>query len=134
MKWIFGQRLGKPECPYVRRWVFECRWFSLRLHHWLASDDQRHFHDHPWDYLTIVLRGGYVDVGPEGQRRLWAPTFAFYRAEHQHSVVVNPGGAWTLLITGPERRPWGFWMNGKFRKRNKYFHMMGHHPCERIGA
>lgn len=43
----------------------------------------------------------------------------------------NDGGCWTVLLTGPEKRVWGFWVNGKFRKRNKYFYEHGHHhPCD----
>jgi hypothetical protein len=56
------------------------------------------------------------------------------RAEHRHTVVTS--GCWTLLLTGPERRTWGFWeprpSDGKMRfvKQNKWFYANGHHPCE----
>jgi hypothetical protein len=130
MKIIWRERLGRPECKYVVRWVVDFGLFSIRLHHWLSSDDQRHMHDHGWGFYTLVLMGAYTDVSPQGEQRMTPGTIAFRPAEHQHTVRVDRGGCWTLLLTGPERRVWGFWVNGRFRKRNKYFFIHGHHPCE----
>ncbi len=129
MRLFWAEKLGKPECPYLIRWGFECCLFSIRLHHWRGSDDQRHPHDHPWNYISFVFRGGYTNVSPEGDKLVVAPTIVRFKAEHKHSVLVNHGGAWTLVFTGRDRREWGFWVNGKFRKRNKYFYMFGNHPC-----
>lgn len=61
----WGQRLGREECPYMRRWVLNLGLFAIRLHHWSGSDDERHLHDHPWPFLTIVLKGGYTDVSAQ---------------------------------------------------------------------
>lgn len=130
MKIHWGQKLGNPECPYMRRWVLDFGQFSIRLHHWLASDDQRNFHDHPWWFVTLILWGGYVDQSPEGDDPLKQGSIRFRKAEFQHTVNVNKGGCWSVLLTGPTTRRWGFWVKGKFRKRNKYFYMYGHHPCE----
>ncbi len=45
-------------------------------------------------------------------------------------MEVNPGGCWTLLLFGREWRDWGFFVDGKFWRRNKYFFKYGHHGCE----
>lgn len=118
-----------PECPYVIRWRAEAPFGSVRLHHWLGPDDDRAFHDHPWWFVTVVLRGGYADRGPDGDDVLRAGSVRFRRAAHQHTVVPGDHGAWTLLVTGPRRRAWGFWLGGKFFKANKWFAARGHHPC-----
>jgi hypothetical protein len=129
MKFIWKQKLEKPECPYIIRWVFECSLFSIRLHHWLRSDDLRHKHDHAWDFISIVLKGNIVDRSRKGDKKREWLSITKYEAKHQHSVVVDKP-CWTLLLTGPEKRTWGYWVNGKFRKRNKYFFEHGHHdPC-----
>jgi len=131
-KWAVGWReaLGLPTCPYVIRWRFETPLFSIRLHHWLAPDDDRAKHDHPWDFTTFVLKGGYTDASPAGDEHLRAPAIRHRAATHQHTVFPDPGGAWTVIVTGPIVRHWGFWVNGKFKKANKYFLSHGHHPCE----
>ena len=122
---------------YLRRWRFETPWGSVRLHHWLKSDDDRALHDHPWDFWTYILKGSYTDISSpwEGfdtrvsqtvQRWHW-----YYRpARHRHYVEVPPTGCWTLVLTGPIVRRWGFWVKGRFRKANKYFLEAGQHPCD----
>jgi hypothetical protein len=100
------------------------------VHHWLGSDDDRAFHDHPWWFLTFVVKGGYTDKTPDGDEILRAPAIRFRPALHQHTVTYMPGGAWTVLVTGPKARTWGFWKDGKFRKANRWFYRFGHHPCD----
>lgn len=124
------EHLGMPSCPYVVRWRAETPWFSIRLHHWLAPDDDRAPHDHPWSFTTFVLRGGYRDHSPSGDDHLRAPAIRHRKALHQHTVFPDRDGAWTLVVCGPKVRSWGFWVNGKFRKANKYFLTHGHHPCQ----
>jgi hypothetical protein len=59
---VWRQQLGQPECPYVERWALYLGPLgSIRLHHWLASDDTRSKHDHPSDFITLVLKGRYED-------------------------------------------------------------------------
>lgn len=129
VKW--AERLGLPECPYVIRWRLELPFGSIRVHHWLGPDDDRAFHDHPWWFVTLVLAGGYTDKHPGGDDHLKRGSVRFRPALHQHTVVPDPSGAWTLLVTGPRARDWGFWRAGKFRKANKWFATFGHHPCSR---
>lgn len=128
IKW--AEPLGVPECPYVIRWRIETPLGSLRVHHWLGPDDDRAFHDHPWWFLTLVLRGGYTDKSPDGDERLKAGAVRYRPALHRHTVVPDAAGAWTVLLTGRPRRSWGFWLDGKFRKANKWFLAYGHHPCD----
>jgi hypothetical protein len=130
-KWAVKWRepLGLPTCPYVIRWRLETPIGSIRLHHWLASDDDRAFHDHPWWFTTFVLKGGYTDRNPEGDEHLKALAVRYRPALHQHTVVPDSGGAWTIIVTGPIIRKWGFWFGQKFVKANKWFASRGHHPC-----
>lgn len=123
-------RLGPPNHPYLIRWVVDFGVFTLRLHHWLHSDDMRAPHDHSWWFLTLCLWGSYVDKSSSGDDVLSLGDVRFRPARHRHSVEVKRS-MWTLVLTGPERRRWGFYVNGKFRKRNKYFYEHGHHdPAE----
>lgn len=126
----FREKLGLPSCPYVIRWRIETPIGSVRLHHWLAPDDDRAPHDHPWAFTTFVLKGGYTDHSPAGDEHLRAPAVRHRAATHQHTVFPDEGGCWTVIVTGPKIRKWGFWVKGKFVKMNKYFYEYGHHPCD----
>jgi hypothetical protein len=115
---------------YVRRWYVETPFFSVRLHHWLHSDDDRNLHDHPWWFVSFVLSGGYIDVTETKAEYLHAGDIRYRPAFHQHSVQVDDGGAWTLLVTGPKIRKWGFQVGKKWKKANKYFLEHGKHVCD----
>lgn len=130
MQLAWKEPLGLPECPYLYRWSIETRFGSVRVHHWLSSDDDRAFHDHPWWFWTFVLKGGYTDESSIGAERLSVGSVRWRPALHQHTVRPDPDGAWTLLVTGPQVRKWGFWFGDRFVKSNKYFTTYGHHPCQ----
>jgi len=91
---------------------------GARVHHILRSDDDRHFHDHPWPYLTVILRGGYWEVRPvfidqvvSYERRRWhgPGSVLLRRAGSWHRLELPEGQtAWTLFCTGPKVQHWGF--------------------------
>lgn len=75
---------------------------SIRLHHWHRSDDKRAKHDHPSDFITIVLSGSYTDLGWERDERMTPGTIRRRRAEHRHTVAVDPGGLLDFALLLPE--------------------------------
>lgn len=132
LRW--AESVGLPECPYLTRWVITVFGYSIRLHHWHASDDQRYAHDHAWNYVACILKGGYLEhmEGLLSQYRT-AGTITFYKAEHRHRVQILKGtSCWSLLFTGRPRRDWGFYVPGreKLLRPLRYFSRYGHHPCE----
>lgn len=60
----WAEKLGYENDPYLIRWTFIFFGYSLRIHHWIKSDDNRFFHDHSADLLSIVLKGRYYNVKP----------------------------------------------------------------------
>jgi hypothetical protein len=60
----WAEKLGLPDDPYLVRWTFILFGYSIRIHHWIKSDDDRYFHDHSADLLSIVLKGKYWNVKP----------------------------------------------------------------------
>lgn len=60
----WAEKLGDINDPYLIRWTFLFFGFSIRIHHWIKSDDKRFFHDHSADLISIVLKGKYWNVKP----------------------------------------------------------------------
>jgi hypothetical protein len=91
----------------VRYFLLRSRWLGLYIHHFRRSDNDRHFHDHPWGFLTFLLSSGYFEHTPAGV--FWRRRFSvLYRpAEWLHWVEV-PRPVWTLVVRLPRRRVWGF--------------------------
>lgn len=110
-----------------------CAWDSgdsVLLHRFYAPDDDNALHDHPWDFSTRVLRGGYREFyttwgrlqpherGPiygACERTLAAGQGFDHCAEDLHAVgaLLSSGPTWTLVTTGQRRREWGFHPTGE---------------------
>lgn len=103
--------IGRNERPYMLRWFVIPRnaWFNIYLHKVCRDDDDRALHDHPWPSLSLILTGRYVEVTPRGRRTVNAGSVVLRSAEHQHRLELLEGRpCWTLFITGPRVREWGF--------------------------
>lgn len=105
--------IGPPDAPYLRRWwvIPRNRRFNVYLHHFLCSDDDRALHDHPWWNVSIVLRGSYLEhiKGHYIRRHRGVGAIVFRCAAMAHRIELIGGKpAWTLFITGPTVREWGF--------------------------
>jgi hypothetical protein len=100
---------------------------SVLLHWFRQADDDGSLHDHPWDFTTTILQGGYCEALPaqdwracmggpridEHQAQHYAGGSVVHRAEDLHAVATVCADTWTLVRTGQERRPWGFHPPGK---------------------
>jgi hypothetical protein len=122
---------------YLRRWWIIPRnnHFNVYLHNMLKDDDDI-LHDHMYWSLSLVLTDGIEErytLDPErtynlpqhgeddpnwhrtireGQLVLRSPCMA-------HQLIVHKP-AWTLFITGPRVKEWGFWCPKGFRHWKDY--------------
>ena len=140
-----GQPPGHLHKPFLRRWFIipKNRWCNIYLHQFMRDDEDRALHDHPWLNMSILLRGEYLEVMGDRAglrpivgnlrgvlRRPFRPVFR--RAATAHRIKLfgenEPGGprpVWSLFITGPVLRKWGFhcpkgWVHWKDFTHDKY--------------
>jgi len=106
--------IGGQADPYLRRWwvIPRNRVFNIYLHELLRSDDDRALHDHMYINASLILQGGYVEhtiaaggVHHRVARRCGDVVFRVPRTAHRLEVQ---GPCWSLFITGPRVREWGF--------------------------
>lgn len=108
---------------------------SVRLHVIHTPDVDRAFHDHPWSFLSLILRGAYYETMPlkrntveftQGQwpfptapDRDFAEPFNIDRREpgdigfrsfqDRHRIVqIDDGPVVTLFVTFRKQQSWGF--------------------------
>lgn len=81
---------------------------SRRLHHILLSDPGTDLHDHPWDFVSVILTGAYRETTQGGDVDYSAPSVIARKAEMLHRLTLLDGPMWTMVTTGPVRRRWGF--------------------------
>jgi hypothetical protein len=99
---------------YLVRWrLIQTPWCSLYLHKILTADVPV-FHDHPWSFLSVVLRGGYYEWrinkhNPQGEYVRHIKHVNIMRRDDAHFIqVLDRTPTWTLLLVGARRRKWGF--------------------------
>jgi len=91
---------------YLRRlYVLRTPWFGLLVNDIRKPDSDRWMHDHPWGFLSLLLRGSYREETPSGSRMVrWVN---LKRATDLHRIV-HVSRAMTLVLTTRKKRTWGF--------------------------
>lgn len=107
----------EPEKDYLVRWrLVQTPWFGIFIHKILMIDNDVNTHDHPWDFIAIILKGGYRERWFErlehklAARRWWGvgsihrmKTTEFHAIKELFKIPT-----WTLVFTGPRKQEWGY--------------------------
>lgn len=122
-----GHIYGSDGSLYMGRFALcENRFFAARLHHIAREDRDRHMHDHPWNFWSVLLQGGYIEARPTSEtpvlwengaelatlvwRNAWSwSLFARRRATDRHIIIHVKPNTWTLFITFKYCNKWGFY-------------------------
>lgn len=107
--------------PYLERYyLISTRWISyiapslsyrIVLHRTLESDDSG-LHDHPWNWYSRLLSGGYWESTLEG--KFWRSSKDGWRkrtASDYHRLELDDTSneeTWSLFVMGPKIKDWGF--------------------------
>jgi len=112
---------------YMKRWhILSTPWFGIKLHKIVASDYDC-LHDHPWSFISLILKGGYVETRRvitddkgfswrassedefEDVTRIYHPGNILWRpAKTIHRLEIHQP-CWTLVLNLKRSREWGFW-------------------------
>lgn len=138
-KWAVWKRLdirnNDGETYLARLRIIDTPWFGVYLHRIEGIDPQSDPHDHPWNFLSVVLAGGYTEQVWRMHRgssekmhfpyvRRWPPlTIHRMKAEGvAHRIIETEPHTLSLILRGKRSREWGFWNIDSFAS-----------PTERLG-
>lgn len=119
-QWAFMERfeipdLDHPDHTYLTRLrIVQTPWCALYLHRMDTPDSRPTLHDHPWNFVSIILRGGYIErrldpITRDVDERHVVRHVNRLRAEDVHSIrELLRVPTWTLLFVGRRRRTWGY--------------------------
>jgi hypothetical protein len=124
-RWALNERfvIGQPGNPMMERWrLLQTPWLGIYVHFIYREDLDPVPHDHPWQFRSLVLRGGYNEMfWPDA--RTWTHCYMqrfrrwswhrFPLAAGHRITSVDPGTV-TLVLVGRKVRTWGFWHRGQF--------------------
>lgn len=103
------QRDGKI---YLRRWHINREYGkqNVYLHEFLGNDNDKALHDHPWQSCSVVLHGEYKEYIDKHKYLIRKAGDVIFRNEKEfHRIeLINNQPAYTLFITGPKVKDWGF--------------------------
>lgn len=113
--------LDNPDELYLTRWrILETPWFGLFIHRFDGPDSRPVLHDHPWSFVSLLVRGGYVEHRLGYGKISSAPTPRQVIRRHVRFVNVmrrddahfieslDRTPTWSVLVVGKRRRTWGF--------------------------
>lgn len=102
---------------YLKRWyvIPKNNVFNVYLHRFEGDDGDRALHNHPWNSVSILLKGEltenykydlYDNVVFHRRIKKWLP---YFRGRQSfHSMFLPTLSAWTLFMTGRHTQEWGF--------------------------
>lgn len=94
------------------------RYTLLKLPNWLGGFrvflhqldcEQWHdkCHDHPWSFITFILKGGYDESTTDGKTVYRRPGSILYRpATFAHNVKTCGKTCWSIVVTTRKVRDW----------------------------
>ncbi|TDQ12200.1 hypothetical protein [Pedobacter metabolipauper] len=123
---------GDGDHPYLTRWVlFRKKWLAIYFHKFHRSDADD-LHDHPWNFISIILWRGYFEqtFTPNGHafnfKRILPGTIIYRKSTHAHRVIlIENKPAYTLVIRFKDKFNWGFYHKGIYLPFRNYFRKFG---------
>jgi hypothetical protein len=95
---------------FLSRLIKRRKIHALYLHEFFRSDKDRCPHDHPWAFVTVILKGGYWEHTSTGKHWRRAGSVLYRPAEFAHSIELEPGTKpWSLVLVWEKSRDWGFY-------------------------
>lgn len=117
--------LDTPKTYLTRIVLFRTPWGGIQLHKIHMADGDRHLHNHPRPFWSLILKGGYdEDVSslhadfPRTWRRWSLHPFdldEFHAIRRLHRTPT-----WSLVFVGQEQQVWGFLTDDGFIPADEY--------------
>lgn len=130
-RWAIMERFevphfDRPDVNYLERLrIISTPLMSIYLHRIGTPDSRPTLHDHPWSFVSIILRGGYTEVRldkhtrAETRRRIRFVNVM--RRDDAHYIErLHRTPTWSLLIVGSRRRTWGYWRRETHNHRERW--------------
>lgn len=85
---------------------------GVYLHKLCTPDPRDTLHNHPWSFLAIVLKGGYVEFVPGDSyatsRHIKHVNWKPLKKSYHWIAELDSSPTWTLVFVGRRKRVWGY--------------------------
>ena len=131
-RWAFMKKMLIPcrdGIPYLFRIrIVQTPWAAIYLHDIYQPDTDADPHDHPFSFVSIILRGWYTEKYYPNKNNLGLRgfkthgRFSVHRMPRNaaHRIIEADPKLKTLVLVGPRRGTWGFYTPERFVPWNEY--------------
>lgn len=100
---------SKAGALHFRRWrILQLPFFRIYVHNILKSDEDIHEHTHPWNFSSLILKGGYIESSGGNLTDARPGSILVKSYKDSHRVISLHGATWTLVFAWGYRKSWGF--------------------------
>ncbi len=121
------------------RWrIIHTPWFGIYLHKWNKPDPRRTFHNHPWPFISFILKGGYAEERTDPGGGTWSDNIVRWvnvvKRDTFHVVWRVEKGTISLMFVGKTHEDWGYidWNNTLTERQ--YINFDKHYHSEEFKA
>jgi len=120
-------RSQEGELHFQRYRLFSSPWLRFYIHKICLSDFDHHMHTHPWNFFSLILKGGYEQEywdHSKNNKTSFMKVRAFdilnmgrYEA---HKITLTKSPTWTFVIAYGGKGPWGYSTDNGFIEHKRY--------------
>lgn len=114
---------SKEGVLHFQRWrIMETPLFNIYVHKIHKADEDRHLHNHPWNFAVLCIGGSYIEeANTKGFVfvKPWNFRYRGHRAYHKILKIVK-GPVITLVLTVGRKKLWGYNVDGVFVDHETY--------------
>jgi hypothetical protein len=143
-RWAFMNKMVIPstrnagETYLTRLRIIQTPWFGVYVHDINEPDYDFHPHDHPWSFISVILRGGYtervwpfpssyaLDMRDKSYLRRWRRwSWHSMDREKAHKIEQIEDKTLSLIFVGKRVGTWGFYTEDGWLEWSDYKAVMG---------
>ncbi len=115
-----------PSKDYLWRLrILQTPLFGIYLHKLCGPDARSELHNHPWPFVSVILKGGYVEFIPgpyyAKSRHVRRVNVKRFNNSYHWIAELDRTPTWTLVFVGRRRRVWGYLdQNGNYTDFDKH--------------
>ncbi len=109
------------------RWrIIHTPWFGIYLHKWNKPDPRPTPHNHPWPFISFILKGHYTErrsfIDGKSVEERAVNWINIIKRTDFHAVTKAKPGTISLMFVGRTHEDWGYSTDGGYVNFDKHPH------------
>ena len=107
-------RAKNGDLHFKRFAIFETKYLSLYFHRIYRADKDIYLHSHPWNFVSIILKGYYIEGTENGNNHKDFLTISKLNRSIFHNIRdIIKGPVWSLVLAYGKKQMWYYLVDGQ---------------------